>query len=1593
MIKRLRSFFAVFLATLLLVPTNLSMLSADPLGMVPLNSNESVLPSEEILNEFGENKFVPLIIELEEQVDTSRVVNQIMEKNKLNHNITPYEEKMEIRHAVVNELKTTAERSQKNLVQFLEQNNDVRDLREFFIMNVVSLSTTKEMYEKLLDFPGVKDIRLDREIKIDFPEVSDDGLDNDDSIEWNLHQINVPQVWEEYGIDGSGVTVGIIDSGVHWRHEALMENWRGYDPNNPEHPDPVGNWFDAVEGRSLPYDMAENPHGTHVLGTILGKDPNGENIIGVAPGAQWIAAKAFTLQGGQNSWLLAAGEFMIAPNGNPDLAPDIINNSWGGARGLDEWYRPMVQAWRDAQIVPIFAAGNTTGGSATHSVSVPANYPESIAVGATDINNIRGNFSNQGPGPYGANLKPDISAPGVNIRSSIPGGYAGGWNGTSMAAPHVAGVAALLRSVDATISVDHIQETLINTATPLTDSQYNTSPNNGYGYGLVNAHEAVSTVTDGTGRITGVVLKEGEDHDRPIIQHEPVTFSYQGLDFEINANVSDEVSVTDVKLFVRENRESNWQTIKMNRVSGDFRDGLYEAQVPFEFVTVPGFEYKIEAIDFSGNTTQTDIVSVEISFGINPVTSFDYNFSEEIPGVIYTGDWEIGEPIVGPMPLNGDKLLATSLSGNYSSNSSSVFQLPPLDLRYVDEANLVLEHWFDIEYLYDSGKILITDDIQSGEWEELLEISGREQEWNETEIDLIDYVGSEQQVFLQFVFESDAIRNHLGWYIDSISINGDGKTTDVLSTDSVVNDSQTNLNDITGLPLEATVTVLETGRTIRTDLQDGSFEFIHQAVPEGETYTLRVDSYGYYSEDRLFTLSADETIVENFLLEAIPKSELHVQVIDSLTKEPITGASINVVEDHHLDEKITDESGEIRFTEVLIGDYTVEISKENYYKQSVNIEVNENKPTTIKVELDRFPGEVIAYDNGTADNARVFIESGLGFAVRMSPDKQTNVVGASIYIWEDNFPIPGGNEFEIAVYDSDENGDPHERVIEPFLVEAQRGEWNYIDLSEYGFNTNRDFFIVMYQTADGDYSPALGFDETSDSSNRSYIVEPNGDFDRMPTTYGNAMIRSHVNHEIDPPLLIDFDDEYINEELILVNGTINQSGIVHIYNNNERVVSSEENKGNFQLEVPLTEGENKLTATLETHQGIETEHSNEIRIIRDTVAPVITNFNPDVDIYITPETEVNLSFVSDTSGGQANLIIKNELEETIEEISMEEDEPYRYTARWKNVDETFHYVTFHVEHMDQAGNKTEETAVGKGYYIEDKVTRIAGDRRQDTAIEVSQLGWLNSEYVILARSDDFADALSGTTLSYQLDAPILLTRSHQLYEPTLNEIKRLNAEKVIILGGDVAISDDVYEELIRSGLEVERIAGSNRVETSVKIAERLGTSFEKAIVVNGYDFPDALSSATYAAKNGLPILLTLQDRLSGGTGKAIETMGIQETLVVGGTIAVSEATLNELPNPKRIYGDDRYKTNIEMIKHNESDVQHLYVVTGREFADALTGASLAAKRDSNILLTYERIPNHMEDFIIKSSYSSLTLIGGKVAIPYDVETALRQLIN
>src|SRR5699024_4326207 len=191
-----------------------------------------------------------------------------------------------------------------------------------------------------------------------------------------------------------------------------------------------------------PYD--DVGHGSHTVGTMVGSESDGTHHIGMAPGAQWIAVKAFNPLGGTDADLLAAGEWILAPKDNdgnphPEKAPDVVNNSWGGGAGMNEWYRPMIQNWRASGIFPVFAAGNTTGSNSggPGSVSVPGNYPESFTVGAVDGEDQLADFSLRGPSPYDE-IKPDVVAPGVGILSSVPGGDYGNNSGTSMAAPAVA---------------------------------------------------------------------------------------------------------------------------------------------------------------------------------------------------------------------------------------------------------------------------------------------------------------------------------------------------------------------------------------------------------------------------------------------------------------------------------------------------------------------------------------------------------------------------------------------------------------------------------------------------------------------------------------------------------------------------------------------------------------------------------------------------------------------------------------------------------------------------------------------------------------------------------------------------------------------------------------------------------------------------------------------------------------------------------------------------------------------------------------------------------------------------------------------------
>ncbi len=322
--------------------------------------------------------------------------------------------------------------------------------------------------------------------------------------EWGIRKIEADKVWNELNITGEGVVIGFLDTGANWQHPALKERWRGYNSEKPDSPDPVFNWYDPVTGRNMPRDIdtsTRGSHGTHIVGTALGSD--GNNLIGVAPGARWIAANIFDNKlSASNNNILDAGQFMVAPvdaDGvpQPKMAPHIINCSWGAPlsspRNLeaDEVLREMVKNWESVGIIAVVAASNY--GPSSDTIGMPAIFPESFAVGATDSGNKIYNKSSRGPvNYYPGIIKPDLVAPGVSIRSSTGASGYRNKDGTSMATPHVAGTAALLLELRPGLTVQKIKDILTETATPLPNEE--SIPGNTFGHGLVNAYRAATKV-------------------------------------------------------------------------------------------------------------------------------------------------------------------------------------------------------------------------------------------------------------------------------------------------------------------------------------------------------------------------------------------------------------------------------------------------------------------------------------------------------------------------------------------------------------------------------------------------------------------------------------------------------------------------------------------------------------------------------------------------------------------------------------------------------------------------------------------------------------------------------------------------------------------------------------------------------------------------------------------------------------------------------------------------------------------------------------------------------------------------------------------
>ena len=335
-------------------------------------------------------------------------------------------------------------------------------------------------------------------------------------VEWNIAIVAAPDVWAK-GDTGAGIVVAGADTGVDWTHPALQSKYRGWTGGKADHD---YNWFDPWDGSAAPWD--DNGHGTYTLGIAVGGD-GGNNLIGMAPGAQWIACRNMRFGIGNPGSYLSCMEFFLAPfphggdpfhNGRPDLAPDVINNSWGcpareGCRA--DTLNIALQNLKAAGIMMVAAAGNDGPGCSTAG-DPPANSGAVLTVGASDQNNKLAFFSSRGP--VSGMVKPDITAPGWMVRSSIPGGKYTYEEGTSASSPHVAGAVALLWSAYPALvgDIGRTEQVLFQSAVPASVGQYcgtfqnegaqclcgqdsgSMVPNNSFGYGILNVYAAYQIV-------------------------------------------------------------------------------------------------------------------------------------------------------------------------------------------------------------------------------------------------------------------------------------------------------------------------------------------------------------------------------------------------------------------------------------------------------------------------------------------------------------------------------------------------------------------------------------------------------------------------------------------------------------------------------------------------------------------------------------------------------------------------------------------------------------------------------------------------------------------------------------------------------------------------------------------------------------------------------------------------------------------------------------------------------------------------------------------------------------------------------------------
>lgn len=438
-------------------------------------------------------------------------------------------EKTEKTSLVFSILNQNARNSQKEARALL---NDLDiNYKSFVVANCIYVKLNNEEATQLAKLSDVKLIAYNPSVMLDEPMLVDDIELREPEPEWGIKMINADSVWS-LGYKGDGVIIAGQDTGYDWDNDVLINKYRGYDAVN-QTADHNYNWHDAIGeinplhmdtivtdttnpcGLNLIIPCDDHNHGTHTMGTMVGSDTL--NAIGVAPNSKWIACRNMERGYGTPATYLDCFEWFLAPtdlngeNPDPSKAPHVINNSWSCPEmegcNASNWsiLEEAVNNLKSAGVVVVVSAGNS--GPGCNTVSTPsAMFENSFTVGATAANDTIARFSSRGTVSVDSSfrLKPNVSAPGVSVRSCVRDNEYRAFSGTSMAGPHVAGAVALIISANPNLAgkVDIIEEILESTAIAKTDTLICDGisgmevPNPVYGFGRIDVLAAVETALE-----------------------------------------------------------------------------------------------------------------------------------------------------------------------------------------------------------------------------------------------------------------------------------------------------------------------------------------------------------------------------------------------------------------------------------------------------------------------------------------------------------------------------------------------------------------------------------------------------------------------------------------------------------------------------------------------------------------------------------------------------------------------------------------------------------------------------------------------------------------------------------------------------------------------------------------------------------------------------------------------------------------------------------------------------------------------------------------------------------------------------------------